>query len=303
MDAGARRAAYYNNLAAGTYMFRVKACNKDGVWSDEAASLTVILQPHYWERMWFRALIAILVIGGASGSALYATRRRMQRKVAMLEQQHAVEKERVRIARDMHDQLGAGLTQIGLLGEFARRDVRKGKTAGDHAEKICDAARELAQTLDEIVWMVNPRNDTLHKLGVYLAAYAEEFFQAASIRCRIDIPPGLPEIPLSAELRHNLFLVVKEALNNVVKHSKATEVWLRLALEGERLAIVIEDNGVGFAMENADLSRNGLCNMVARMEEIDGTFRLSSRPDQGTRIYLRTSIRNARLKREPLHTR
>ncbi len=303
MDAGARRAAYYNNLAAGTYQFRVKACNEDGVWTGDEASLTVILQPHYWESLWFRGLMGIFVIGGASGTALYATRRRMQRKVAALEQQQAVERERVRIARDMHDQLGAGLTQIGLLGEFARRDARKGQPAGDHTEKICDAARELAQTLDEIVWMVNPRNDTLHKLGVYLAAYAEEFFQAASIRCRIDIPPGLPEIPLSAELRHNLFLVVKEALNNVVKHSKATEVWLRLALEDDRLAIVIEDNGVGFAMDAADLSRNGLCNMVARMEEIEGTFRISSHPNNGTRIYLRTAIKTAKLKREPLHTR
>ena len=294
VDAGSRRVAYYNNLAPGTYEFWVKACNKDGVWTPKGASMAVVLQPHYWEELWFRALMILALIGGASGTVVYVTRRRMQRKLAKLEQQQAVERERVRIARDMHDQLGAGLTQIGLLGEFARRAAKNTNGAEGHAEKICDAARELAQTLDEIVWMVNPRNDTLHKLGIYLAAYAEEFFQAADIRCRLDIPPGLPEVPLSAELRHNLFLVVKEALNNVVKHSRATEVWVHLALVQGVLEIAIEDNGVGFAAETADPSRCGLANMRERMGEIEGAFLVTSHAGQGTCIRLRVPVKGAR---------
>jgi len=318
INAGTRRVAYYNNLAPGRYRFEVKACNKDGVWNQAEASLVIILQPHYWQTLWFRGLLGFAIIGGVCGSVLYAARRRMQRQLILLEQQQAVEKERGRIAKDMHDQLGAGLTQIGLLGEFARRAV--GKVAGQTQNSqlstinsICDTARELAQTLDEIVWMVNPRNDTLNKLGLYLAAYVEEFFQATPIRCRLDIPPGLPSLPLSAELRHNLFLTVKEALNNIVKHSQASEVRVRLALEDSTLAIDLEDNGIGIqaprakcqvpsamnpepfvvspATSHVSPSGNGLSNMKERIEEIGGTFEVTSQPNDGTRIRLRIPIK------------
>ena len=298
IDAGVRRVAYYNNLAPGTYRFQVQACNKDGIWNESGASLTVLLRPHYWETLWFRSLVLLGLIGGASGSALYATRRRMQRKFALLEQQQAFEKERVRIARDMHDQIGAGLTQIGLLGEFARREAGQTGNRGGHAEKICDAARELAQTLDEIVWAVNPRNDTLNKLGVYLAAYAEEFFQSTTIRCRLDIPPGLPDLALSTELRHNLFMAVKEALNNVAKHSRATEVWVRLVLERSLLEIFIEDNGSGFSVEKTNLSRNGLSNMQERVREVGGNFQIVSHPQNGTGICLRVPLKDEPSKHE-----
>ena len=291
IEAGARRTAYYNNLSPGTYQFHVKACNQDGVWNETGASLSVVLLPYYWQTWWFRGLGTLVIIGSISGVVLYTARRRMQRKLARLEQQHAIENERGRIAKDMHDQIGAGLTQIGLLTEFARRDAGKNGEAMVHAEKIYEVARELAQTLDEIVWMVNPRNDTLNKLGLYLAAYAEEFFQATDIRCRLDIPPGLPACPLSAELRHNLFLTVKEALNNIAKHSRASEAHLRLVLAHSRLEIDIEDNGTGFSAERANFTRNGLSNMKERIEEIDGTFEISSRPDNGTRICLRVPIK------------
>lgn len=297
IDAGSRRTAYYNNLPPGTYHFHVKACNQDGFWNETGASLSLVLLPYYWQTWWFRSLAVLMIVGSISGVALYATRRRMQRRLARLEQQHAIEKERGRIAKDMHDQIGAGLTQIGLLSEFARRDADKNGAARVHAEKIYDVARELAQTLDEIVWMVNPRNDTLNKLGLYLAAYAEEFFEATNIRCRLDIPPGLPSCPLSAELRHNLFLTVKEALNNIVKHSQASEAHVRLALKPSQLEIVIEDNGLGFSVETANMSRNGLSNMKERIEEIGGTFEISARPDKGTRICLRTPVNGE------LHTR
>jgi ligand-binding sensor domain-containing protein/signal transduction histidine kinase len=298
VDAGVRRVAYYNNLAPGTYRFQVEACNKDGVWNENGASLTLLLRSHYWQTLWFQGLVLAGLITGASGTALYTTRRRMQRKFALLEQQQAFEKERVRIARDMHDQIGAGLTQIGLLGEFARREADKKGTLDGHADKICDAARELAQTLDEIVWMVNPRNDTLNKLGVYLAAYAEEFFQSTSIRCRLDIPPGLPDLPLSTELRHNLFMAVKESLNNVVKHSGASEVWVRLVPGPSGLEIFIEDNGAGFSVNAANLSRNGLSNMRERVEEVGGVFQIISQPRNGTGICLRVPLQYQSLKND-----
>ena len=289
VEAGGRHTAYYTYLAPGTYQFEVRACNKDGVWSQSAASIEVILRPHYWQTVWFRGALALAVVGGASGLARYGTRRRMQRQLAVLEREQAVEKERGRIAKDMHDQIGAGLTQIGLLGEFTRRDAERDGNARINAEKICGLARELAQTVDEIVWTVNPRNDTLNKLGAYLAAYAEDFFQGTSIRCRLEIPPGLPAYPVSAELRHNLFLIVKEALNNIAKHSRATEARLRLAIGGHRLELAIEDNGVGFTAA-AGPSRNGLLNMKERVTEIGGRVEISSEPQKGTRIFLSVPV-------------
>jgi signal transduction histidine kinase len=291
INAGLRRAAYYNNLAPGTYHFQVSACNQDGVWNEAGATLTVVLLPHYWQSIRFRVLMGVAILGGACGSVLYATRRRMLKKVIMLEQQQAVEKERGRIAKDMHDQIGAGLTQIGLLGEFARRASARNDAARPHTEKICDMACELAQTLDEIVWMINPKNDTLNKLGSYLAVYAEEFFHLTPIRCRLDVPPGLPSLPLRAELRHHIFLTVKEALNNILKHSQASEARLRLSLDGFRLEINVEDDGVGFFIEAAGQSRNGLSNMAERIHEIGGEFEIFSQPKNGTRVRLRVPIK------------
>jgi ligand-binding sensor domain-containing protein/signal transduction histidine kinase len=290
IDAHMRRVAYYNNLAPATYQFQVRACNKDGVWNEAGASLTVVLLPHYWQTLWFRGTLAAVILGLICGAVLYAGRRRMQRRLAVLERQQAVEKERGRIAKDMHDQIGAGLTQLGLLGEFARRAADRNDDAREHAEKITGLARELAQTLDEIVWAVNPRNDTLNKLAAYLAAYAESFFQTTSIRCRMDIPPGLPAYPVSAEFRHNLFLTVKEALNNIVKHSRATEARLQLILGDGRLELVIEDNGAGFAAGNGVSSRNGLANMRERIAELGGQAEISSQPQQGTRVCLQVPL-------------
>jgi signal transduction histidine kinase len=209
-----------------------------------------------------------------------------------LEQRQAVEKERRRIAKDMHDQLGAGLTQVGLLGELARRDADQPGRAKIHASRICDLAREQAQTLDEIVWTVEPKNDVLNKLAAYIAVYAEQFFKAAAIRCRLDIPPGLPPQPLSAELRHNLFLAVKEGLNNIAKHAGASEVHIRFALNDSNLQIGIEDNGAGFAVNGADGFGNGLSNMKHRIEEIGGHFSLSSEPAKGTRLRFEVPLRS-----------
>ena len=290
IEAGGRRIAYYNNLAPGSYVFHVKASSLGGDWS-AVVSMGVILRPHYWQTVWFRGLMTCAVIGGAIGVALYATRKRMQRKLVRLEQQQAVEKERGRIAKDMHDQIGAGLTHIGLLGEFARRDAVKNRNVNPHVEKICDMARELARTLDEIVWMVNPKNDTLNKLGIYLAAYAEEFFQATDIRWRLDIPPNLPAYPIPTEVRHNLFLTVQEALNNIAKHSQASEAKLSFVLNDSVVEIAIEDDGIGFSVAGANAARYGISNMQERLKAIGGAFEISSGLQKGTRICLRVPLK------------
>lgn len=240
-------------------------------------------------------LAALAAIGAVGGVARYATKMKMQRRVERLEREQALQKERARIAHDMHDQLGAGLTQVCFLGELTRRDAGNAEQTKIYAGKICEAARELAQTLDEIVWAINPKNDTLNKLAAYMAAYAEDIFKLTEIRCRLDIPPGLPPQLLSADFRHNLFLTFKEALHNVIKHARSSEVWINFTVNNSVLEMVIEDNGQGFALNAADQFGNGVGNMRKRIEEIGGRFELSSRPEKGTRIYFKVPLKSGLL--------
>ncbi|HXG46476.1 MAG TPA: sensor histidine kinase, partial [Methylomirabilota bacterium] len=207
-----------------------------------------------------------------------------------LQAAHALEVERGRIARDMHDHLGASLTRITLLSELVRREAHSPLQAQARAGELSESARQLARTLDEIVWAVNPQKDTLDHLLSYLSAHAEEFLTATNIHCRLDFPANPPAIRLPAEMRHNLFLVAKEALNNVVKHSGATEVWLRLSIEDSILILTVKDNGRGFGPDDVSAERNGLSNMRRRVETLGGEFTVSSRTGAGTTISARVRI-------------
>ncbi len=155
-----------------------------------------------------------------------------------------------------------------------------------HTQKIAATARHAVKSLDEIVWAVNPRNDTLAELIEYTGQFALDYLQLADIRCRLDFPEQAPEREVSADLRHNLFLVVKEALNNIVKHAHAQEVWLRLVATDALLRIEIEDNGRGFEGPAADNWADGLRNMRQRMQEVGGTCLVASQPGRGTKITL-----------------
>ena len=284
MDAGTRRIAYYNNLYPGNYRFRVIACNNDGVWNETGASLALVLLPHFWQTKWFIGLMAFASIGFVASTARYITWKKVQRKLELLEQQHAIDKERTRIAQDMHDDLGATLTRISYLGELTKRDAREPDQVLSHADHICGVSRDLVQAMDEIVWAVNPRNDNLRQLAGYIFQYAEEFLSGTELRLRKERPNILPEIPFNAETRHNIFLVVKEALNNSVKHAKATEVRLSLDLVDSQLRVGVEDDGCGFGTMAGDGFSNGLNNMRKRVEEIGGCFQVESRTGKGTKI-------------------
>lgn len=291
VDAGNRRVAYYNNLAPGIYTFRVIGSNNDQVWNEKGAAITITLQSHFWQTSWFAGAVALACLGFVGGSARYVTRRRMQARLRRLEQQHTLERERHRIAKDIHDDVGASLTQIGLLSEMVKRDIGERDQALVHTAKISDTAQELVLAMDEIVWAVNPKNDNLRRLAGYVFKFAEEFLTVSGVQCRIEQPESFPEIPLSAEVRHNVFLVVKEALNNIVKHSRATEVWLRLKIERGELDLTIEDNGCGFRASPVDIFGNGLSNMKKRMDDIGGKFEQTSEPGSGTKTRLHILLR------------
>jgi signal transduction histidine kinase len=201
-----------------------------------------------------------------------------------LERQHVLERERTRIAKDIHDDLGASLTLIAVLGDLAQKE----KT-GDRIEKMSGLARQAVKSLDEIVWAVNPRNDTLAHLIDYAGQFAMDYLRDAGIRCLLDVPEQTPAREVPANIRHNLFLAVKESLQNIIKHARATEVWLRISADDQRLRIVVEDNGRGFEAAPPGPQADGLRNIRQRLDEIGARHQIQSRPGVGTVITLELS--------------
>jgi len=203
-----------------------------------------------------------------------------------LEQASAVAAERARIARDIHDELGSSLTKISKLAET----MEQKSGTQDHfvtlSQTISGTARDTIQTMDEIVWALNPKNDTLKEVANYLVFFTEDFLAPSGIACCLDVTLSLPHIPATAEVRHNLFMVVKEALNNAVKHSKAQEIRFGLNYADNKLTIEIADNGRGFWLQKTPAGGNGLEYMQKRMSAIGGQFQLHGDPGKGTTVKL-----------------
>ncbi len=279
--AGTRRSAQYSFLPPGDYDFRVIACNSDGMWNDIGSHLKVKILPHFYETWWFRTLVVMLVLGTVVGIVRHTATRRLRQRMEELERKQMVERERARIAKDIHDDLGASLTLIAVLGDLAKKE-----RVGERIEKMSSTAREAVKSLDEIVWAVNPRNDTLAHLIDYTGQFATDYLRDAGIRCLLDVPEHTPVREVPSNVRHNVFLVVKEALQNIVKHARATEVWLRIGASEQSLRIQVEDNGCGFDRPPEDAWADGLRNMRQRLAEIGGECKIQSLIGSGTTILV-----------------
>jgi ligand-binding sensor domain-containing protein/signal transduction histidine kinase len=287
-EAADTRVAYYSDVPPGHYYFHVKACNEDGVWNEAGSVLEIEVQPFFWQTRWFFFVVIACLLGLIVASVRYVSTQKLQRQLQWLKQQEALERERSRIARDLHDQLGANLTQVTLLSEMAEADKDSPAEIESHTQQISQTARETTRSLDEIVWAVNPSNDTLEGLINYACKYAQDYLATAQLRYRVDVPNDLPAIGIPPEVRHNVFLAFKEAVNNVVKHAQASEVWIRLRLQPDNFTLEIEDNGrgIGGLDTGAAQMRNGLRNMRRRMEDIHGEFSISSGTNGGTIVRL-----------------
>ena len=291
VEAGNRRYAYYNKVVPGDYRFHVIACNNDGVWSEAGATVNLSLQPHFWQTAWFLAVCVLASVGTVAGSVAWVTRSRMRRELERLEQQHAIERERARIARDMHDELGAKLTRISFQGATAKRSLADPALVGPQIEKMAQTARELVLSLDEIVWAVDPENDSLENLVSYTCRHASEFFENSPVACEFVIPAALPPCRLASDVRHNLFLATKEALTNVLKHAQARQVRIQLTPRGGEFEIEIADDGIGLAgappqdpaSEKTRRAGHGLANIRERLAAIGGRAEIS-RAEPGTRV-------------------
>jgi len=289
VEAGARRAAFYSYVPPGQYQFRVIAAYSGGSWSAGGASVLVIVLPHFWQAGWFIALASLGLLASVGGTVRMVEKRKHQRRLKLLEQERALERERARIAQDLHDDLGSSLTRISLLSDLARADKDSPGQVEAHAQKISQSAGQTVRALEEIVWALRPGSDSLQSLVEYIAHFANELFEGDSARCRLDLPQDLPARSLPPEMRHNIFLVVKEALTNALKHARAREVRLQAKASAKTLEIVVQDDGQGFEAQGLPPKpgkHQGLGNMRRRAEDMGGTVAVESAPGKGTVVRL-----------------
>lgn len=291
LNAGKQRVVYYQQLPPGDYRFKLKVSGPDGGWAENDQALDVELMPQWWQRATVRALALISLLGIVAGIVWTVARARARRKLRQFEIRSEVEKERRRIAQDLHDELGAGLTQLMLQADAIGNGPGLSTEARGHAERMAGQAQQLAVTTDEIVWTLNPRNDTLPNLIGYLCDYAQAFLHASTVRCRLDVVQDLPDLPVNTGARHNLLMAFKEALHNVVKHAGATEIWIHVQVKPGQLLIVVEDDGCGFDQKTLPRGGNGLANMCERLKMVCGEFKIGRGMNGiGTRVVMRLPL-------------
>lgn len=294
VEAGAQRAAQFSYLPPGRYRFEVAAHNGNGRWSEPAPALPLVVLPHVWQTWWFYLACWLGGVGAVSGSVVFVIRRRHQARLRELERRRSIESERARIAQDLHDDLGAGLTEIGLTSELVQDASLAPTEIRGYAGEISTRARELVSALDEIVWAVNPRNDSAPAVAAYFSQFTQRMLKPPGIRCRLDIQRDLTSLPLKAHQRHDLFLAFKEAVANVARHSQAREVRLAIQVRDAVLAIELEDDGVGFDPGASAAGADGLNNMRERLRRLDGTCEITSEPGHGTTLRFRLPLASGR---------
>jgi len=290
-DIGGERVAHFGKLPPGDYVFHVTACNEDGYWNATGASIAVIVEPPFWRKPGFITASVLVFVALMAGTIYLMSTAKLRRQLRVAKEKELIEHERARIARDLHDQLGANLTQITLLGEMAETDKEIPAEIEQHAQQICATARETTHSLDEIVWAVNPSNDTLESLANYACKYAQDYFAMAGVSYRAELPPGLPPTPILPEVRHNVFLAFKEAVNNVVKHAHATEARVKLQLASGQFILSVADNGRGLGDISGKQLRNGMKNMRRRLADVHGEFEIAPGAGGGTVVKMTVPIR------------
>jgi signal transduction histidine kinase len=258
------------------------------VFSDMAIATTFedFVVIHFWETWWFNTLMAMSVLVAVGTAVRLVEKRKYQHRLRRVEQESALERERARIAQDLHDELGSSLTRISLLSDLVRADKDNPAQVEAHASKLSVSASQTVRSLEEIVWALRPGSDTLQGLVDYISHVAGELFATGPARCRLDVPAELPTRTLPPDVRHNIFLIIKETLTNTLRHAGATEVNLQIKIVSPRLEIVVTDNGKGFDVAAATAAgrRNGLENMRRRTNAVGGQLTLTSTPGQGTRM-------------------
>lgn len=315
IDAGAKREASYTNLDGGDYVFRVIACNNDGVWCspEEGASIQISVTPPFWKTRWFAVLAVLGIIGSTAGSIVVVYQRRITRqhlafelesvqRQAEHERQLDLERvkiqtqahERERIFRDIHDGLGANIVEIAAMSEQLQSELANTTNNAEQqrwAAAISANVRNLRGSLRETVWLLNMENDTLEALTAYLRQEVRRISEAASIRVHADISEECKaQTNIKPDVRRNVVMAVREACGNVVKHAEASEIWFILSISNGRLSVSIRDNGKGFNPAEEKRFSNGLKTMQKRMDACNGSVNVDSAPGAGTTVLFSLQI-------------
>ncbi|MDX2047508.1 MAG: two-component regulator propeller domain-containing protein, partial [Chitinophagaceae bacterium] len=285
-NAGGQRSVQYLNVPEGEYVFKLRAKNNiSDSWSEIESPLFFEIKPPYWRTWWFR----LLVILTGAGMVLFVARtyynRKLERQKLAFEKQQAVEQERTRIATDMHDDLGAGLTRIKFITENIAGKLNEGYK--DDVNKLTSSANELVEKMGEIIWAMNEKNNTLEDMVFYLRSYAAEYCQENNISCFFSVPDNIPEKNITGNLRRNIFLLLKECLHNIVKHAGADSVTIA-AEPGVDFKITIHDNGRGIDLSKNTATGNGLINMEKRVAMMNGRLEISNH--SGTRVEIKIPL-------------
>ena len=251
-----------------------------------ATSFNDFVTVRFWQTWWFNSLVAMTLVIAVGAMVRLVEKKKFQLQLQRAEQESTLERERARIAQDLHDELGSSLTRLSLLSGLIKADKDNPEQVEAHAGKLTESADQTVRSLEEIVWAVRPGSDTLQSLVDYITHFATELFEGSPTRCRLDVPDELPLRPLPPDVRHNIFLIIKEALTNTLKHAGASEVHLQIKATPRILEISIADNGKGFGVDSVAATghRNGLGNMKRRAGAVGGILNLTSAPGQGTRV-------------------
>jgi len=295
-DAGT---ANYGSLPSGDYLFEVQETTAMGVPTGVASQLAVVVPEPFWKKPWFLAGIGLATVFVIMAIVRYIVWQRTRKEMLHLKNQRALEQERLRIAHDIHDDLGARVTQISLLSGMAQKnDVLPGKVRAD-LDRISQMSRDLISALYETVWAVNPENDNLDALGNYLCQMVNQMCEPGRLSCWLEVQDLPKNIQVSSQVRHNITLAVKESLNNVIKHAAATEVVMRITFDGTTLLISIRDNGRGFDSGNY-AAGNGLRNVSLRLGKIGGNSSIESQPGNGTTVTMRLLVKSMHYDEQPV---
>jgi len=292
MGVGDLQSAKYDELMLGNYTFRVEEVDIFGKPTGIEASLRVLVPPPLWKLPWFWAAVLAAAAASALGGWRYLASRAIGREMAQLKRQQELERERMRIAHDIHDDLGARVTQISLLSAMSVENKVFPEKARAEFDRISRMCRELVSALYETVWAVNPENDNLDALGNYLCQMVNQLCERSRFRCRFhvqDLPAG---IKVSSQVRHNISMAVKEAVHNVIKHADASEVVMHTEFTGTVLAVSVRDNGRGF-VPNGHAVGHGLTNMRRRLEDIGGKCSIQSEVGKGSTVHIELDIESA----------
>ncbi|MBS0631323.1 MAG: hypothetical protein JSS11_05375 [Verrucomicrobia bacterium] len=288
----------YSNLPPGRFVLHIQA--RDGAQRagpDETFAFTLL--PPWWRTWWFNALAVLTGVGVVVAITRWTAIRVLQRRLALLEAQAGVERERLRLARDLHDDIGSGLGRVILFAGEASRHKSDATRLDAALDRVRGTAQELVQHAREIVWAVSPQHDSLASLIERLTDYTEETLRAAGIACRLAVPPEVPALTLGSEVRHNLFLAVKEAVHNCVKYSGAGTAEFTVQFADGWLTVMLRDHGRGFAPGEKRGSGHGLANLALRAEALGGTAAVASEPGRGATVTLRVPLTSGRSPETP----